>query len=230
MKEAKRPIRVITFPERPEALLIVADALPALPAMPGPFANIQVRAALRDAGIDARVTEEVPGRWIYALRRTQADERAERAQRDKLRIATEAALATQSPDAIVRDRADVVRQKLEADESIVQLKAKIAAAKNTAATRGIYMDRDDFRSLEARLDQAKLLSQGLQGQLTVLRQREREQGAARHQQAQNRSREKAFISAARRMLDPEDFAEIWAMVDAETEGAEQADTDDAAAE
>jgi hypothetical protein len=69
------------FPDRPNAILFVADSLPVLPALTAPFTKASVSNVLGAMGLDVRVSEEAAGRWTRALERARLDGRAERRER-----------------------------------------------------------------------------------------------------------------------------------------------------
>lgn len=196
--------RAFVFAEWPRTILIHFDedlGVARMPELPLPLDRASIKEAFRAAGISVVVTESVAGRWTSAMRKATSDERAERAQRIRLAEATEAALARQSPDPALRDRAALMQRKLAVDEEGRELKKRIAAASSAARVHGQYMDAGEFRKMERRLEEVRQESQALQTMLGEARDREKRARAA--------SDERLFVEAARRLLDPETFSRIW---------------------
>lgn len=198
--------RVFVFPDWPRTILIHFDdgsGMARVPELPLPLDRAATRDAFRAAGVEATVTESVPGRWTSAMRKAASDERAERGQRVRLATAAALALARQSPEPAVRDHAELVQRKLAVDQEGRELKAKIAAAASNARVCGEYMNAGEFRSMERRLEEIRQESQALQTQIGEARDREKKARAREHDERQ------AFIEAAKRILDPETYERIW---------------------
>lgn len=209
MADEQKPFRVMVFPERPDAiLLVVPDGCAAsLPAVRAPFNKHDVAALFAKAGIAVRVVEEAPGRWSAATLRARRDAYTERRSVNLLRERTTAALSAQSEDPIMRDRGALMARKIEVDTEMVSLKSKVGKAKSDAFTRRVYMDPTAFRALERRLESAKVESQSIQAQLGKLNKadRARERVAS---EAEARSFERRFVDAAKALLEPDDFQDI----------------------
>lgn len=223
----QRPIRVFVFPERPDSLLVIAPEGASelkLPALSVPFEKGPVAYALGTAGIEARVVETVPGRWSHVMQRAAKDERAERAQQDRLRQAKEAAILKGSAVAEVRERAEAITRKQLVDEEIARLKGQIKEARSKAHTRGVYMDPDRFRRMERRLEELKLESQAIQARLGELKQAEKEANKKLRREETER-----FVAAARRLLDAETFEEILTASQEDDEDEEAHETEAQAA-
>ena len=213
-----RPFRFIVFPDRPEALLVVAPegAAPTLqaPPLPAPFTKCGVAEALGAAGLAVRVTEEVPGRWIYALRRAQRDEAAERKSILQVRQATAVALAANSPDELVRERGALVRRLTETEARVAALRVA-AAAKGSAGAR--VLERDLADALAA--------VQVTQAQLGVVKKRQKARNVAA-----SATFERKFIAAARAMLDDDEYQALVDEAHGVGDDADDVDADDQAAE
>lgn len=202
-------IRIMVFVDRPDSVLLVApdSDMPALPAMAAPFTKTSVSVAMVEAGVDARVSESIAGRWTTAIVQATKADKAERAQKQMLHEATVATLLRSANDPALRDRALTIQRKHEVDDSLRTLKAKLVEAKAKAATRGAFMPIDEFRKLTARVDALKEESLALQTRLGELRDAEK---------AANREADKAersafpqrFMTAARKMLDPDTYNEL----------------------
>jgi hypothetical protein len=209
-------IRIMVFQDRPEALLIVVpDGSPPevqLPTLRAPFTRAGVAMALGDAGIVARVSESVAGRWSTAILQAKNAAKAERRQRDKLQQASSAAVL-RGPDDI--DRSRLIERKLVVDADIPVLKTKIGAAKAAAATRGVFMPPAQFRALESKLSTLQAESLAIQVKLGELKKAGKEKSRETRKEDEVRF-ERRFIRIAKEILDEETFAEI---VD-EAEGGE----------
>jgi hypothetical protein len=214
-------LRFIVFPERPEALLVLATEANeppfTLPALAPPFSRAVVANALRGADIPVRITEEAPGRWGFAIDRAKREASAERAQREKERVAAEVAVGRNSADANARSRSDLLAEKLRVDEEIAALKKRLGSARSNAFTSGTYMPPDEYRRLEARLESLKLRSQAIQVELREVRLREKAANVAAHL-AEHQTWCGKFVDAARKMLDGETFK---AIVEAVGEAADE---------
>lgn len=212
------PARLMVFTDRPDCLLIVANdgAELRLPVLVAPFTKASVASAFGEVGLDYRVSESIAGRWNTARIQARKAERAERAQRNNMRLAAEAAAANGSPSDAIREHAGLTARKLEVDREIGKLKTKIAEAKSKAFTSGQYMDPTAFRRMESKLEALKNESQAIQvrfGEMRVLR---KQINIAKHEATGER-----FINAAREFLDEDEFEAIMAVaVDEEYEAAE----------
>lgn len=219
------PVRALVFRELPRALLLHfpegASSI-ALPEIALPVCEMSVRAAFRSAGIEVRVSESVPGRWVTALQQVRHAERAERRQRANLEKATEAALMRQSPSMLVQERGEALRRKHEVEEELRALKVQIGEAKSRAHTRGVFMEPAKFRKMERKLEELKQESQALQVRMTELRKQEKAENIERSKGEQS-ARVANFVEAARRVLDRETYQDIWDEVDAMIEDAEESE-------
>ncbi len=165
-------MRIFTFPDRPDCLLVVmSEREPSLglPPLVAPFTKTAVATACGDAGLTAYVADSVPGRWTSAMTKGRRDETARLGQMAKLRESSEAAILRGSNVPEVKQAAEAMARKLEVDEEIRTLKKAIGAAKSNAFTRGEYLPADKFRRLESRLETAKQESQALQARLGELK-------------------------------------------------------------
>lgn len=214
-------IRVLTFTDRPECLLIVAtsDGAITLPRLRAPFVKHEVTRSLSEAGIRSRVSETQAGRWSRAAVKAHAAEKAERFQQNKQREATEATLLRGAESVAARDRAEAIASKHAVDETIRNLKAKIGEAKSKRATTGQHMDPHAFRRLERDLALAQTESLALQTRLGELKKAEKAENIrlANEQQSTFRG---AFFAAAKRTLDRAVFLDLLAQAEAETLGHE----------
>lgn len=210
------PVRALVFRELPRALLLHfpegAESV-TLPEIALPVCESSVRAAFRREGIDVRVSESVPGRWVTALQQVRHAERAERRQRANLEQATTASLMRQSPSMLVQERGEALRRKQAVEEEMRALKVQIGEAKSRAHTRGVYMDPTKFRKMERKLEELKQESQALQVRMTELRKREKEENVERSKRDQEKGKAD-FIEAAKRVLDHETYLDIWDEVEA----------------
>jgi hypothetical protein len=219
------PIRVTVFTTRPDALLIVvaddAQGELSLPPLAAPFDAPVVTAALASAGVAARLIEGVPGRWTEAIRKAASDARAERKNREKTRLALQATLYRGSGDPILRDRGELTEKKMRIDDEIRALKKQISDANAEARTRGVYMERKQFRDLQARADSLGFESQALQARLGELKREEKDRNREASR-LENERFERRFIAAARELLEPEAYEQLMAAAreDDEDEGDE----------
>jgi hypothetical protein len=202
----ERPIRVMTFPERPDVLLVFAkDGQDLwLPRLRSPFARHEVASALSNAEIKARVHESKPGRIWPALDQLDLMDNAERVQRQKQSEAAKhlATISAQDASDIEKARSGLALKKEEADREIRDLKAKIGKAKSDAFVKGVYLSPDRFRTMERRLSDLQTASLAMQGRLTELRrQRQREPAAE----------ERHFIEAAKKKLSKDLYLAIWGL-------------------
>ena len=219
------PVRIMVFPERPEALLVLidedAEGVLVLPSLPVPFSRAGVVEAAREAGFLARVVEGVPGRWKASIVRAASDARAERGQRQRQQESTYAMLARGAVDPEMRERGDLLQRKQRIDETIVTLKAKVGEAKSAARTSSAYMDPTAFRALEDQVRQLGLESQALQAHLGELKRSEKDRNRELSR-VENERFGRRFLAAARDMLEPDVYERLLAAA-----GGEE-DEDDAA--
>src|SRR5262249_43965434 len=124
-----------------------------------------------------------------------------------------------SADPILRDRGELTEKKMRIDEEIRALKKQISDANADARTRGVYMDRKQFRELQARADSLGFESQALQARLCGLK-REAEARNREASRLDNERFERRFIAAARELLEPEAYEQLMAAAreDDEEEG------------
>jgi hypothetical protein len=218
------PLRVTVFPTRPEAILIVvaddAKGELSLPPLAAPFESQAVAASLSAAGVLARLIEGTPGRWSEAIRKAASDAKAERKNREKTILALQATLYRGSADPLLRDRGELTEQKMRIDEEIRLLKKQISDAHAEARAHGTYMDRKQFRDIQARADSLGFESQALQARLGELKRQEKARNREASRIEQDRF-ERRFIAAARDMLEPDTFDQIMAAAldDEDEEGA-----------
>ena len=175
------PLRVMIFNDRPDTLLLIAPEGATeivLSPIPLPVTKGGVAEALSLAGIDARVSESVPGRWTTAITQARNAGRAERGQQQRQREATEAAFLRGSAASGVRDRAEAIAMKLVVDEKIRVLKAEIGHIKSVAFTQGVFIPSSEFRAKERLLDQLKGDGQALQTKLGGLKTQEKKKNQA----------------------------------------------------
>lgn len=220
MSDSDRPLRIFVFPERPDCLLVcVPDTTGrvALPELSAPFTKYDVAKACGDARVLARVGEMTPGRWTPTMQRAAVEARAERAQQNRLREASEAALLRGSAAAEVKERGEAIVRKHQIDEQIRDLKAKIGKAKSVAATSGKFLTVSAFRGMEQQLETLKQESQAIQVRLGELRKAEKDAN-----RRIGKSEDQRFREAARRMLDAETFEELTAIASEDGEDAEVA--------
>ena len=150
------PGAVLFCAEEGEQSIVVPSEL-ALPLSKESVAN-----AIAKTGVEPRVMQTASGGWTAALTAAKNAEKSERAQKQKLREATESAVLRGSVSTLVRSHAEATVKKHEIDESIRVLKEQIGEAKKRAFTRGVYEDPRTFRGRESRLAALQLESQALQ--------------------------------------------------------------------
>jgi hypothetical protein len=210
-------VRVMVFSDRPDALLILAAEDESEVRLPSPlavpFVKTEVAMAFGDAKTKANVFESVAGRWTAALTKARRDERAERAQQQAVREATEATLMKGSSSKLVRSHAEAIAKKLEVDESIRVLTRQDKEARSRAATRGVYESPKVFREREARLASLRLESQALQARMGELRKQEKRQNLLLAIEGRD-----WFKKAAHELLDGDLFAQVESLA---SEMAEQ---------
>lgn len=211
-----RPIRVMVFPTRPDVILIYVPEGEELwlPRMRSPFQRFDVAAKLGAVDIPARVSESVPGRFTTAVEKAINDERAERAQRQRENEAVRMAGVIADPQAkdFEKERAKLLIEKQEVDESVRKLKAEIGSVKAAAATRGEYLTPAKFRQLNERLSTAQARSLAIQARLSAIRKERREGNVLRQE-----GRDRRFIEHAKRRLPTETFQALWNAVDEDDE-------------
>lgn len=220
-------MRVVVFPEWPEAILILmsdGESALSLPQLSVPFDRVAIAASLRTAGITPRVQEQAPGRWTTALSMARQAERAERFARQKEHEAAQAQIMTAASDDAEAERAELILEKHNVDDEIRQLKAKLGKARSTAATRGQYMAPHEYRRLEDRLAKRQERSLAIQVRLGELKKARKAANQVEH-----RARSELFEKAAHEVLGEEGCAEIWERVDSmELEMMENEKYDDVA--
>jgi hypothetical protein len=199
-------MRIGVFADWPNALLILVgedESSARLPELAPPFSKSSVAVAMAAARIRASVYEGVTGRWTAALHQARQAERAQRGQEQSQREAANAAFMRNSSSAGVSGHAEATIKKLEVDAGIRVLNEELSAARSTAFTTGVYMQRDVFREKDARLKELKQESQLLQVRMGELRRAERRENAK-----SSRSEAEAFKRAATRVLDRETYMKI----------------------
>lgn len=138
---------------------------------------------------------------LRAWNQERRAEKATRANQQKHAEMTNAALLAGSSVPEIRERAELVRRKLEVDEQLAELKKKIGRAKAAAFERGEYLPAKEYRRLEGRQLALKNESQALQARLGELRREE-----ARTAGVENDRFVHTFLRQAKRDLPPETFA------------------------
>jgi len=206
-------IRARFFTGQPGAILffIPEGASLNVEALQAPFGNEEIRRACGDV----QISECLPEALRPEIVRARLDARAERGQRQRQDEANQAVVLRGSIQRGERSRSEVVLEKLAIDERIRALKGKIAQATSLAATTGRYMDREEFRSLEAQLENEKQKSQALQVWLGKLRSEEKDRN-----RLQQISEERAFMQAARETLDEQTFDKLLDLALARIEACE----------
>lgn len=217
------PLRVLTFPSYPNAILVQlpegSTATLPLPPLTAPFTRTGIITSFRAAGLPVAVSDSVPGRWSQALMQARSAEKAERTNRQKQREINEAMILRGASEPEQRERSRVMLAKHAVDEEIVQLKAKIREAKVTRFERGIYLAPGEFHRLENRLDQKQLESQSLLYELVRLRDAERQ----KDREVERGGFLARFFDAAKSSLPAEAMAKLTAMAD---EGDDELDDED----
>lgn len=208
-----RPLRVFTFPDRPDAILIyVPDGQELwLPRMRTPFNRYDVAMQLGGADIPAAVRDTVPGRFTHAMKLAVADDRATRGQMEREREAARCVEIKDHPEATTyqQKRAALVLAKSKIDDELRDLKVQIGRAKSRAATTGQFLPVAEFRAKESRIVDLQTTSLAIQKRLGDLRRQE----AAETKQAEP-GRMKRFIELSKRYLSREQYQSLWAEVDA----------------
>lgn len=199
------PIRITVFPDRDECILFFApkSGVLSLPReLTAPFSKGEVASAFKTAGIDVRVSETSPGRWTNAMTKARRDAKAERGQRQMLKAAESAIAERKIPG--LRARSDVILRKQEVDRLLAAKKSELADAKKRYTAGGRGLTTKEWRKLSGRIDDLKQESQSLQAQMGVFKAKEKAENKVR-QQSQDRN----FIQAAKEMLEPELFQDLW---------------------
>jgi len=212
----ERPIRILVFPDRPDVLLVTVPEGQELwlPRLPTPFERDAVARALMDVEVKARVGESVPGRYKEALAKMDRDSKEFDAAKQRVADAVRHVTITASPGATTaeKQRSELAGSKHEIDAEIRQLKVDISNAKSAAYRKKHFLPPVKFRAMEARLANLQTMSIAVQEKLRVLKQQAH---AARN--AGETSRGERFLEAAKKVLSKEQYLQVWAIVDQETE-------------
>jgi hypothetical protein len=204
-----KPLRVTVFPERPESLLLLVEEGEydpiELPVLRSPFTKESVTEAFREASIPVRVIENATmGRWKRALQQAAKDAKAERGARQHLEESAKLhKMAEGTFGDLDKERANLVFQKAEVDETIKCIDLKLTNARRKAFEKGIYMKPSQFRELESSLIEAKSLSQALQFRLGELRKQKQA-----HRDRSKITFENIFFRAVKDLLGPEEYSEV----------------------
>jgi hypothetical protein len=209
-------LRVSVFPSDPNFLFVYrpGGGAVAIPELTAPFTYESVSTAFRAAGVVVRLSEDHVGKHMRELMvRRQLEEKAERRAKAKAAEAFAAALAKGSESTLARDRGELVVKKQKIDAECSKLRAELSAAKSLAFTTGVYAPREEFQAQQARISALASESQAIQAQLTRLRLEEKAANIAAARSSAEES-ERAFIEAARVVLDKATYMRVWAEVEA----------------
>lgn len=210
-----RPLRIMIFPDNPQTILIHVPEGQSLwlPILATPFDLDAICQALDDRDVPHVTTEGDPGRWWRNASQQENEEKADRLNQQKHEEVARRVHITTSPNAttIEKQRAELMLEKVKADEEIRQLKAEISKAKADAYS-GTYLPPLVFQTKRQRLADLQTVSLALQGRLGELR---RQQKAQNVELNNDKSREERFIQKAKRHLSRDQFLTIWAEVNAE---------------
>lgn len=222
-----RPVRVMLFPDKPQAILIHVPGGQSLwlPPLATPFDLDAVCGALDDHDVSHVTTEGDAGKWWVNATQQEKEEKAERASQEKQQLAERMVRIKLSPAATTfeKQRAELVLEKQKADDELRRLKLAISKAKSNAYLQGTYLTTRDFREKQQRLADLQMVSLALQARLGELRRQRSE--AARDSEE---SRQRRFIEKAKRYLTRDQYLAIWAEVTAEFGDGGGADSDLAA--
>ncbi len=130
--------------------------------------------------------------------RKRNDERSVRVNQLKSELMVKVAIASGSSVPEIRDKAELIAQKLKVDAEISELKVRIGRAKSIARTAGSFMKVSDFRRLEEQLLRLKSESQAIQARLGELKKK------------RNGDFLQTFADVARERLESAVFHEILA--------------------
>lgn len=213
----KPVFRIALFPERPDFILIMATKKGEVqfPPLVAPFDRFDVHAAFRDAQMEVRSFETVPGRWSQAMMKMANEEKAERSQRAKLDMATQVAIGKQSVSTTVRGHSEALGEKLKIDQEIRDLKVELGNIRSNSWATGRYIDPSVYRSKEKRLEDLKLESQALQNRMGELKKAERQRNIEANSGKLGR-----FKAVAKKVLPPETFNLILAQAEKDEAEAE----------
>jgi hypothetical protein len=217
MPTEENPIRIVLFENRPTAMLIHAHegSKFQLPQFQAPFEKNAVSQALGLAGFTVRVSVEIgTGRWTQSIGRKMREEKQERAQNQKLKEAQQATILKHANDPLERDRARLMLHKHEVDEALRAAKVKLGAAKANFVKFRTYMDPVAYWKLEAKVEELKQESQGIQVTLGQLRKQEGEKKGSNYEIHNRR-----FRSFAQKVLSDDLFEELEALADSDIEPA-----------
>ncbi len=210
------PFRIHVFPDRPEFILIYAPPGSfQLPRLGSPFVQGEVKEACNLAGLEVRVSEAVPGRWTKAMLKAKSDARAERRQRQNLKVAVEATVLRGASSEDERERAELLLDKQRVDEDLARLKLELREAMNRVHTEGRYMPRREFQRKEARIEQLKLESQAIQVRLSELKAAEKARNIARDVDREGEQTRyiKTLRAVLRDFLDSDELQDVDEEVD-----------------
>lgn len=217
MPTESNPVRVVLFANRPTAMLIHAHegSRFRLPELGAPFEKEEVARAIGDSGLTVRVSVEPgTGRWGSSIKRKMREEKAERAQNQKLLEAQQATLLRHANDPLERDRASLMLHKHEVDEALREAKIALGKAKGNVVRYGKYMDPVAYRKLEAKIERLKQESQGIQVSLGQLREQEKARSNVEYD-----LRNKRFKAFAFKLISEELFTEIETLADSDVDPA-----------
>ncbi len=214
------PIRVMVFPERPDAILIyVPDGQELwLPRIRAPFDRHEVASILGQSDIPARVAESVPGRWTTALReamtksKNDAASRSRQAQREAQAAKAVEIQYVDGEMTTATKRALLVEDKNKIDDELRALKAALGHAKSKAYVNGVFMPIEEFRVKERQIHVLQTKSIALQHELGVLKKQLKAENIVKTA-AIEKTRAECFMSVVHRHLDAEEIRDLWEEVD-----------------
>ena len=224
-----RPLRIMIFPDKPQTILIHVPEGQSLwlPSLATPFDLDVICQALNDRDVPHVTTEGDPGRWWRNASQQEDEETAKRLNQQKHEEVARRVRITTSPNAttIEKQRAELMLEKVKADEELRQLKAEISKVKANAYTSGTYLPPLLFQTKRQRLADLQTVSLALQGRLGELRQQQKMQNVELSNEKE-KSRQDRFIKKAKRYLSRDQFLTIWAEVNAEDGEDDEDDEDD----
>lgn len=220
------PIRIMVFDERPDCIVLYipcGTGNTVLPALSHPLTKERVGAALRQAGLDYRITIGTPGQWFTSSKKLYNAAQAERNQRENLDMAVKKAQARGATSLVVESRIEALQRKNLVDEELRKLKTQLGRAKGTAFETGRYLPATQYRNLERRVEELKQESQALQTKISELRRQEHEELDAewkRTSALRRSSYAEKFLSVAKDILPEEVLQRIHGLASGQEDDRE----------
>ncbi len=222
-----RPVRIFTFPDRAEALLLyIPEGLEvSLPPLKPPFVRFAVAQILSNAGISAFVKDSGLGRFRDPVSRavtadarrieTERQRHARLANIDNIKRAT-----SEQVSDLQRRRSELVVAKLKLDEESAALEVSIREARALARSPDVLDHKEMLRrsqilqDLVSRHLEVKKEMTALATQLGELRQQLRDEHDRKEPARLDR-----FLSLVRDHLGADRYRELWDEADRGSNGA-----------